>query len=257
MTPDALPFKDYFSGHAADYQAFRPDYPPDLFAYLAGVSPGRELAWDCGTGNGQAAVSLAEYFDRVIATDASADQIAQARPHPRVEFLVGPAEHAPLPDSAADLITVAQAFHWFDFERFFAEARRVTKPGGVLAVWTYAYHRVNPAVDRMTDRLEAEFTHAYWPAERQHVFDRYASVPFPFEELPAPRFELTQSWTLPALLGYLNTWSATKRFIAANGFNPVEKLAGEFAAAWGDPAREQTVSWELHLRVGRVHTLPV
>lgn len=250
MTPG---FKDHFSGHAPDYKAFRPEYPPILFDYLASVAPARGLAWDCGTGSGQAALGLAAHFARVMATDASAEQIGQAEPHPRVEYAVAPAERCPLPDAAADLVTVAQALHWFNFDRFLAEVRRVGRPGGILAVWSYRFHRVNPAVDAVLDRLEAEFVGPYWPPERHYVEERYQTIPFPFAELLPPAFDLTAEWPLPGLVGYLNTWSAVKRFTAAHGFNPVERLTPEFAAAWGDAAAVRTVRWDLHLRVGRVH----
>src|SRR5215831_1555408 len=140
-------FKDHFSAHATDYRAFRPSYPAELFTFLASAAPARDLAWDCGTGNGQAAVALAEHFARVFATDASAEQVKNAEPHPRVEYAVAPAEKCPLPDHTADLVTVAQALHWFDFDRFYAEVRRVARPGGLLAVTCYYEPSVGPGVD--------------------------------------------------------------------------------------------------------------
>ncbi len=244
-------FKDHFSGHAADYRAFRPTYPPELFELLAAVSPAKELAWDCGTGSGQAAVPLADHFAKVFATDASAEQVKNADPHPRVEYVVAPAEACPLPAASADLVTVAQALHWFDLDRFYAEVRRVGKPGAVLAVWTYDLHAVNAEVDPVLDRLQTEFVGPYWPPERALVDAGYRTIPFPFEELPATPFELTAEWDLPALVGYMNTWSATKRFQSAHGFNPVERLSEAFAAAWGDPPTVRTVRWKLALRLGR------
>lgn len=245
-------FKDHFSGHAADYASHRPTYPPELFAFLAAVAPGRSLAWDCGTGNGQAAVMLAEHFARVYATDPSAEQVNQAEPHPKVEYAVAPAERCPLPDGSADLVTVAQAIHWFDFDRFYAEVRRVLRPGGVIAAWGYAFHRVNPAVDAVLMRLENEFVGPYWPPERAYPEARYTTLPFPFAELPAPPFAMSMNWTLADTVGYLNTWSATKRFIKEKGFNPVERLTPEFAAAWGDPAERRAVTWDLFMKVGRM-----
>lgn len=245
-------FKDHFSGRSPDYRKYRPTYPPGLFTHLAGLAPARDLAWDCGTGTGQAAVGLGDHFARVIATDPSTEQLAEAEPHPRVEYEVAPAERSPLADGTADLVTVAQALHWFDFDRFYAEVRRVCRPGGVLAVWSYGFHRVNPAVDRVLDRFEDEFVGRCWPPERRYVNERYRTIPFPFPELPAPRFEMTVVWDLAGVLGYLGTWSATKLFIAAKGFDPVERLRDEFAAAWGDPAAVRPVRWELNVRLGRV-----
>ncbi len=245
-------FKDHFSGHAADYRTFRPTYPPDLFAFLASIAPARELVWDCGTGSGQAAVVLADHFARVFATDASAEQVANAAPRPNVEYAVAPAEKCPLPDACADLVTVAQALHWFDLARFYCEVGRVCKPGGVLAVWTYDLHAVNAEVDPVLARLQTEFVGPYWPPERALVDAGYRTIPFPFAEVPTPEIEMTAAWNLPTLLGYMNTWSATKRFVAANGFNPLERLAAEFATAWGDPRVVRTVRWRLALRCGRL-----
>ena len=244
-------FKDHFSGHAADYRAFRPAYPPELFAFLASASPARDLAWDCGTGNGQAAVGLADHFARVFATDASAEQIRNAQPHPRVEYVVAPAEKCPLPDACADLVTVTQALHWFDLDRFYAEVRRVCRPGGVLAATCYYAPAVNPEVDPVLRRWE-DFIRPYWTPERVWVDAGYRTIPFPFPELPAPRFELTLESDLPRFLGYLGTWSATKQFVRANGSDPLDRFGPEFAAAWGDPAAVRSVRWAFNVRLGRV-----
>jgi SAM-dependent methyltransferase len=245
-------FKDHFSGHAADYRAYRPTYPTELFAYLASLAPGHELVWDCGTGSGQAAVALADHFDRVFATDASAQQLENAEPHKKVEYRVAPAEACPLPDGSADLVTVAQALHWFDHPRFFAEVSRVCKPRGVLAAWTYDFHSVDEALDPILKRFQDAFVGPYWPPERALVMAGYRTIPFPFEAIEAPPFSLTAEWDLPRLLGYMNTWSALKRFVQAKGFNPLERLADDFRAAWGDPATVRTVRWLLAMRVGRV-----
>jgi len=246
-------FKDHFSGHAADYREFRPDYPPELFAFLASVAAHHDLAWDCGTGSGQAAVGLAEYFTRVFATDASAEQVKNAQPHPRVEYAVAPAEKCPLADACVDLVTVAQALHWFDHDRFYSEVRRVCKPGGLLVVWTYNFHSVNAEVDRVLTRFRAEFVDAYWPPERMLVETNYSTIPFPFEELPSPAFEMTREWDLPTLLGYMRTWSSTTRFEKANGFNPLDRLAADFASAWGDPATTRAVCWAFTVKLGQVN----
>jgi SAM-dependent methyltransferase len=246
-------FKDHFSKHAADYHSFRPVYPPTLFDYLASLCAERTLAWDCGTGNGQAAIELAKHFDRVIATDASAEQLRQAEPHPRIEYSVAPADRSPLAAASVDLVCVAQALHWFDFDPFYAEVRRVAKPGGVFAAICYGHHAVNPAIDAVSARFQGEYVGPHWHPERRYVEDGYQSIPFPFEEIATPPFELTATWPLAGYLGYLSTWSATKQFVAAEGFDPVAKLAPEFAAAWGDPAMPRAVRWKLNLRVGRVN----
>lgn len=245
-------FKDHFSGHAPDYRAFRPAYPPALFAFLASIVSPKGLAWDCGTGNGQAAIALAEHFSKVFATDASEEQIRQAEPHPRVEYAVAPAEHCPLPDGSVDLVTVAQALHWFDINQFNTEVKRVCHPGSVLAVWTYDLHSIDANLDPILNRLQTEFVGSYWPPERELVNAGYRTIPFPYEEIPVPRFEMTAEWDYHHFLGYMNTWSATKAFLRAKGFNPLERLAPEFTSAWGDPSTVRTVRWAFYVRVGRV-----
>src|SRR5207248_5729715 len=195
-------FKDHFSGHATDYRAFRPVYPPELFAFLASAAPGRTLAWDCGTGNGQAAVGLAEHFERVFATDASAGQLAEAEPHPRVEYAVAPAERCPLPDGSVDLVTATQALHWFDHDRFYADVRRVCRPGGLLAATCYYEPSVSPEVDPVLRRWE-DFIRPYWTPERVWVDAGYRTIPFPFPEpLPVPPMEVTAACDLARFLGY-------------------------------------------------------
>ncbi len=244
-------FKDHFSGHAADYRAFRPTYPPELFAFLASAAPGRELVWDCGTGNGQAAGPLADHFARVFATDASTEQIANAEQHPKVEYAVAPAEKCPLPDACVDLVTVAQALHWFDHDRFYAEVRRVCRPGAVLAATCYYAPSVGPDVDPILRHWE-DFIRPYWTPERAWVDAGYRTIPFPFAELDATRFELAVASSLAQFVGYLGTWSATKQFVKAHGSDPLERFAPEFATAWGDPATVRTLRWELAMRLGRV-----
>ena len=244
-------FRDHFSGHAAEYREFRPAYPPKLFEFLASLAPGRALAWDCGTGNGQAAVGLAEHFERVFATDASAKQIQQAETHPRIEYSVAPAERCPLPDASVDLVLVAQAIHWFDFDGFYAEVRRVCRPGGILAATCY----FEPGVDNEVDAVLAwfqELVRSYWPAGREWVDAGYRTIPFPFEEVAAPPFDVTLESDLSRFLGYLGTWSATKEFIKAKGYDPVERMSIEFADAWGNADTIRTVRWKFNVRLGRL-----
>jgi SAM-dependent methyltransferase len=245
-------FKDHFSGHAGDYEAFRPNYPAELFAYLASIAPRRELAWDCATGNGQAAIRLAPYFNTVIATDASAEQIEQGRPCDHVRYAVAPAAAAPLPDSSVDLVTVAQALHWFDLPAFYAEARRVARPRGVLAVWCYEMHSITPEVDAIVSRLYHDIVGPYWPFERKLVEEGYAGIEFPFEEFKPPAFRMAEHWDLWRFLGYLGTWSSVKRYERANGNNPIAIVRDELEAAWGGPAIVREVIWPLHVRVAIV-----
>jgi SAM-dependent methyltransferase len=242
-------FKDHFSAQAAEYAKFRPRYPEELFRYLATATPSNELAWDCATGNGQAAVALAETFERVIATDASEKQIANAERYPRVEYRIAPAEESGLDASSVDLVTVAQALHWFDLERFYAEVRRVLKPQGVIAAWAYKLATVSPKIDTVVNHYYSDVVGAYWPTERGLV-EKFEELPFPFPEIAAPPFEMVAEWSVEHLVGYLRTWSATQRFMAERKRDPLEVVEEELRSEWGDSARR--VVWPLTVRVGRL-----
>ncbi|MBZ0144608.1 MAG: class I SAM-dependent methyltransferase [Rhodocyclaceae bacterium] len=244
-------FKDHFSAQAADYARFRPNYPAELFAWLAGIAPARGAAWDCGTGNGQAAVGLATHFDSVIATDPSADQLANAQPHPKVSFRRTAAESSGLDAASIDLLTVAQAIHWFDLALFYAEARRVLKPGGIIAVWTYTLLDVEAGVDALIADFYRNVVGPYWPPERRMVDDRYRSLSFPFEPVAAPAFSITTEWSRDDLLGYLGTWSATRAFMKDKGVDPLPALERRLATLWPDRDRKKMLRWPLHMRAGR------
>ena len=244
-----MTFKDHFSKQAADYAKFRPRYPQKLFEYLGSIAPNRGLAWDCGTGNGQAAVGLATVFDRVSATDASEKQIANAQSHERVEYRVTRAEKSDLESASIDLIMVAQALHWFDLDRFYAEARRVLKPKGVLAASAYNLLHVEPAIDEVINRYYYEVVGPFWPPERV-LIEKFEELPLPFSEIQAPSFEMIGQWNLEHLVGYLQSWSATQRFIAANRRDPLEQIIDELRRAWGNPQEVRTVLWPLILRIG-------
>ena len=244
-------FADHFSGHASEYARFRPDYPPDLFDYLAELAPARRRAWDCATGSGQAAAGLAKRFSRVVATDASARQLSQARSDPRILYAVAAAEAAPLSDRSLDLVTVAQALHWFDRPRFWAEAARVLVPGGVVAAWLYGILRVTEDVDRVVSHFYRDVVGPFWPGERRLVEAGYGVLEFPFEEIRAPAFEMEKSWRLADLVGYLRTWSSTRRYVEARGEDPIRRVEGVLREAWGDPEAPRRILWDLDLRVGR------
>lgn len=244
-------FEDHFSGVSSDYAAYRPRYPESLFVWLASMAARRDLAWDCATGSGQAAVALAPHFGRVVASDAAAAQIAEAQPVAGVEYAVFPAERAELPDHSVDLVTVAQALHWFDHERFYAEVRRVLAPGGVLAAWTYQLFRVQPAIDAIIDAWYRGPIDAYWPAGRRHIEAGYRTIPFPFTPIASPVFEMEVAWRLSDVLGYLGTWSAVKRYRDTRGADPVMLIRDELARAWGDPEATRRVVWSMPMLVGR------
>jgi SAM-dependent methyltransferase len=248
--PPAGGFKNYFGPQAQQYLAFRPRYPEELLDYLAAVSGGSALAWDCGTGNGQAAVGLAERFTRVVATDPSADMIAHAIPHARVTYRVARYQSG-LPAGSADLVTVAQALHWFNLKEFLPEAQRVLVRHGVLAAWCYSLCRIEPALDDVVDGYYAGTLGSFWPPERRHTDDGYRSFTLPLDELTPPRFELSAMWTMPEFTRYVRTWSGTNRCIAASGEAPVLDFEDALRQRWGDPAEPRQIRWPIHFRIGR------
>ncbi len=247
-----MTFHDHFSAQADRYTQFRPHYGQELFAYLASLPARHALAWDCGTGSGQAALALAEHFQEVVATDPSSRQIEHAQPHDRVRYVVASAEHAPIAGRSVDLISVAQAVHWFDRPRFYDEVRRVGRAGSVLALWAYGLATISPAVDAVVARFYEPILGRYWPPERKLIEDRYATIEFPFEELPSPPFEMTAHWKLAQLVGYLGTWSSVEKYRAAQGSDPLALVKSDLSAAWGDPDEQRLVRWPLYTRVGRV-----
>ena len=256
-----MSFKDHFSTGSSNYAAFRPSYPPALFGWLAGQCNQHELAWDCATGNGQAAVELAHHFRRVIATDASDRQIQSAKSHPHVEYRVAKAESSGLVNASVDLITVAQAAHWFDLPNFYREAKRVLRPRGMIALWGYGRLMLPGTLDESLANFYDRIIGPYWPTERALIDDAYRSLEFPFREIPAPGFSIEVSWNLPRLIAYLSTWSAVKRYIAAQGRNPLIALEAELAARWCietkkvdddcSPETAHYLEWPLFLKVGR------
>lgn len=244
-----MTFKDHFSGHALAYARYRPPYPPSLFEFLAGLVARRRVAWDAATGNGQVAAGLARFFERVVASDASRQQVAAAARGARIVYLVMPSERSALAAGAVDLVTVGQALHWFDVERFWTEVRRVAAPGARVAAWCYGLFDPGPDIEPLLRRFYAA-VEPFWPPERRWIDEAYGTLPFPFERLPAPRFEMAVEWSLAELSGYLATWSAVRRHVARHGRDPVEEVAGTLGEAWGEGRR--LVRWPIHLLVGRV-----
>lgn len=244
-------FKDYFSGESESYARHRPGYPPALFKYLASLTDPHDLAWDVGTGSGQAAVGMAAHFRLVIASDASEAQLAAAIPHPRVSYRRALAHESGLSDRSASLVTVAQALHWFDRESFFGEVDRVLLQGGILAVWGYGDLTMEPALGEIVTRFSKETVGGWWTEDRRIVDEGYSSIILPFHELEPPPFTLSASWTLPELVGYLATWSAVRRYRSDQKVDPIPQAARELAARWGVPDRQYEIRWPLFLRVGR------
>jgi SAM-dependent methyltransferase len=250
MLAAPMAVKDYFSEQAAGYADYRPHYPDSLFAWLTKISPRQQRVWDCATGSGQAATALASQFKQVIATDASQAQLQQAQAHTNIHYLLARAEQVPLANDSLDLITVAQAAHWFDLPHFYQEVDRLLVTGGVLAIWCYGLFRISPALDAIIQHYYQHILGAYWPAERRYVEQGYANLAFPYAPLTTPGFMMQADWNLPQVMGYLATWSATRLYMKATGANPLPALQNQLAAHWDVPAQARRVQWPLHLKVG-------
>lgn len=255
-------FKDLFSSNSKEYASSRPTYPRSLFEFLVGLVRYRNLAWDCATGNGQAAVFLSEHFEQVIASDASKEQIENAQPRDNIRYEVFPAEKTTLVDNSVDLITIAQALHWFDLDEFYKEVKRVlrkddnggdTNGSGVIAAWAYGLHSISTEIDNITHLLYEDILGSYWPKERKIVENRYQDISFPFQEIDMPVFQIELDWTLSELIGYLYTWSSVQKFIKKNNSDPIKQIYDDLAAAWGDKNtwHKRRVVWPIYIRVGR------
>jgi SAM-dependent methyltransferase len=242
-------FKDHFFIAAKACSQHRPHYPTQLFAYLASIAHSLQNAWDCATGSGQAAVGLRRHFKHVVASDASRRQVDNAITRKGVYHLVATAEQTPIGSRTIDLVTVAQAMHWFDRDIFFQEVERVLKDKGILAVWTYDLLRVIPAIDGVLSDFYTTALGRYWPPERGLIESGYREIHFPFDRIDTPDFTMMHDWDLNQLFGYLGTWSAVKRFEKAEGDNPLDHLLELLLPLWGHPARRRCINWPLTLHI--------
>jgi SAM-dependent methyltransferase len=241
-------FRDHFAFAAQSYASYRPHYPDSLFAWLAANTRQTERAWDCGTGSGQAAVALAQHYDEVVASDPSMAQLSSAERHAAVAYVAMPAERVALSDQSIDLVTVAQALHWFDLSFFFAETDRVLRPGGALAVWSYGLLTIDAEIDAVLGHLYRDTLGSYWPAERAMVDQGYAGITLPYPEIHTPDVAMDATWTREQLVGYLATWSAVGRYRRAVGADPLPDTRRRLEALW--PAEEaRRIRWPLVLRV--------
>jgi SAM-dependent methyltransferase len=245
--------RDYFSDHSKIYAAFRPTYPDELYQFILKHVRHRDCAWDCATGNGQAARHLSRYFKTVFATDISRQQLDQAPEDPNILYSISAAEQTGFADKQFDLITVAQALHWFEVESFYKEARRTSKDHGLLAVWGYALLSVSPEIDRRFLDFYHGTVGPYWDYARTLVENEYRSIPFPFEQIESPPFELVATWGIEQLGGYLTSWSATREFIRQNGHDPVPAFLETIEPYWQKHAVKK-ITFPLFLKLGRIHS---
>jgi SAM-dependent methyltransferase len=244
-----MSFKDHFSRQAVAYSRYRPGYPPELIDWIASQARDRRLAVDCATGNGQAALALSSRFEAVLAIDGSLEQLRNAEAGRNVAYVAALAERMPVRDRSASLVAAAQAAHWFDFEQFYAECRRVLLPGGVVVAWTYGKFRVDPAVDAVIDDFYENVVGAFWPPERRYVETGYRTLPFPWREATAPVFMLETDWDLGQVLGYLDSWSSVQKYKDHHRRDPLEGLRGPLESAWGGDGRRRQC-WPIHIRLG-------
>lgn len=246
-----MAFADHFCRQAAEYTRYRPRYPPELFDYLASLCPQQHRALDVATGNGQAAVALGDHFEQVIGCEPSLAQLHNAQLRHAIAYVCSTAEQLPFRNNMVDLISVAQAAHWFDHPRFNAEATRLLRPGGALAIWGYGLFSIAPAIDALIHDYYASTLNGYWPAERHWIEAGYTGLPFPFPRIDTPAFHIQAEWTLPEVVGYLATWSATRRYLADHDHNPLPELEQRLAEHWPDPSKPKPIQWPIFLVAGR------
>lgn len=237
---------------AQDYARFRPSYPEDLMEYLASVTPSHLVAWDYGTGNGQAARGISRHFGMVFAADVSFEQLTYAEKDESICYLLARAERFPVSTDQVDIVTVAQALHWFDRDSFYSEVKRVLKPGGIIAVWSYHLPQMDPEIGQIASQYYQDILGPFWSPSIRLIEDKYATISFPFEELSHPFFEMTTSWKLHQFVGFLTSWSAVPTFIEANGYHPLLAIRSDLNEVWSNPTQERLFHWPIYLRVGKL-----
>lgn len=244
-------FKDHFSQFSKIYANGRLRYPPELFSYLTSLTNEHELAWDCGTGNGQAALGLQENYTKIVATDPSPEQIANCSPGPNITYLVEAAESSSLSAGSVDIVTIGIALHWFDFDLFYAEVKRVLKKGGIVAAWAYFLPTISLDIDLILKNFTEQTLKAFWKPEIKFIHEGYRTLPFPFEEITTPDFVIQKRMNLEEYIEHMYTWSAVQYYMKEKDSSPVEIIYEELLAAWGTPETEKEITWKMPLRVGR------
>jgi len=246
-------FKNHFSSYSSEYRRYRPDYPAELYAFIFTQVSRFECAWDAATGNGQVALALARKFKQVYANDASMKQLENAARNGNIEYFVSRVEYTPLPDGSIDLVSIAQALHWFDHEEFYREVRRVSEQNAVIAAWAYGLLSIDPDTDRIIRRFNDEIVAPFWPQERAYVDRKYETIPFPFKKIVTPQFFILRDWSLHELLGYISTWSGVRRYMMQTVSDPLHEINDELTAVWGNPETKKHVTWPIYLLMGKVH----
>lgn len=241
-----------FNIQAADYAKYRPTYPKELFEFIVSNCATRSLAYDVGTGNGQCAIDLAKYFEKVLASDLSYEQIANAIQRNNITYFVSEAHESNIKSSSVDLITIATAIHWFDFEKFYLECNRILKKDGILAAWSYGWHECEKKeITDIIQKIGKVILKDYWSSQPKLIWNEYQTIPFPFLEIKHPKFQQTLQWNMHELIGYLTTWSATQKYIKSKNSHPVEEVIHELQTTWGDPFSKKQFTCPLFMRLGK------
>ncbi|TAF67012.1 MAG: class I SAM-dependent methyltransferase [Cytophagales bacterium] len=242
--------KDNFSTQADLYARYRPNYPQELIDFLLHLTPKPyKAAWDCATGNGQVAQAIAPFFEHIYATDLSEKQLEHAPQQANVQYQVATAENAPhIPDHSCQLITVAQAIHWIDTTAFYKEAHRIATPNALLAIWGYGLHKINPQIDTIIQHFYTQIVGKYWDEERKHIDQAYSQIPFPYSQITTPEFFIEKHWDLHTLIGYLNTWSSTQKYIKIHQQNPIEAIQKDLQNAWQNPNENKPIRWNIFMK---------
>ena len=243
--------KDNFSKQAIDYSKFRPQYPEEIIEYIISFVNNKSTALDIATGNGQVAHKLSAYFKKVYATDISQKQLDNAIQAENVIYSKEPAENTSFENQKFDLIVVAQAVHWFDFEVFYKEIYRILKPDGIFAVLGYGLFFTNTDSDKILRHFYYNIIGPYWDAERRYLDENYETIPFPFEEIPTKKFENQFTWTFETLIGYLQTWSSVQHYISKKKQNPIDLIYDDLKVSW--QKNDKKVVFPLLLRIGKLN----
>lgn len=243
--------KDNFSRDSKSYARYRPQYPWELIEFITSLVAEKKKAWDCGTGNGQMAALLSNFFDEVYGTDISQSQIDNTKKAANIYYSVQPAEKANFPNSSFNLVTVAQAIHWFNFEDFFAEVKRVARQHSIIAIVGYGGVSVSEGIDKLKIDFYKNIIGSYWDKERKHIDNNYSTIPFPFAEIKCPEFSIKLNWSFEEYTGYINTWSAVQKFADDKGYNPVTFLAEKIKPLWGNEEMRE-IKFPIFLRVGKI-----
>ncbi len=245
-------FKDYFSTQSKTYAKYRPHYPEELFEHIAKISPAREKALDIATGTGQAAFGLISFFNRVYACDASKSQLLNARAKKNIFYFSAAAEKVPIIKNSIDLVICAQAVHWFNWEQFNVEIKRILKRNGIFVILGYGLPKINEEIDKIIKDFYTNILGPFWPKERVHIENEYSEIPFPFEPVDCSEFKIELDWQFENVIGLLNSWSATQNYIKKNKKNPVEKICKTLSDTWTKGNSEKNIIWPLFLKIGKL-----